>query len=154
MPEAADIIACKDTVVGFCLAINAWERTRTILGRVENGKFTSESDLESVAGVNLESHMEQHKRIFNRFIVPRERKYGSSPGAPNSWSKKGRYHNVNRETIRSVEFPSKNRAEVVADWGFIVPGRKTMFVLKRKNGTWLIDSLKIAVDAGWEVAHL
>lgn len=154
MPDADDINACKNAVAGYCRAINQWERDRYILGRIENDQFTSESDRESVAGLTLESHRDAHEQIFARFIVPRHRKYGSSPGTPNSWSKDGSYYDVDPNTIRTVEFPSKDRAEIVADWGFQFPGGTTMFVLKRTNGTWLIDNLKVAVDDGWEVAHL
>ena len=154
MADTDNIQACEDAVVGYCQAINEWERIRSILGRIENGQSTSASDRESVAGLTLQSHCEAHKRIFERFIVPRDRKFGSSPGVPNSWSKEGSYYDVDPDTIRAVQFPAEDRAEVVAEWGFQLPGGTTMFVLKRTNGTWLIDNLKIAVDNGWEVAHL
>jgi len=154
MPEVDDIEVCKEAVLGYCKALNKWERNRYILGRIENGQFTSASDRESVAGLILESHHETHEKIFDSFVVPRERKYGSNPGAPNSWSKDGSYYDVDSDTIRAVEFPSKDRAEIVAEWGFQFPGGTTMFVLKRKNGTWLIDHLKISGDNGWEVAYL
>lgn len=154
MADTENIQACEDAVVGYCQAINQWERIRYILGRIENGQFTSASDRESVAGLTLQSHSEAHEKIFERFIVPRERKYGSTPGEPNSWSKEGSYYEVDRDTIRAVQFLAKDRAEIVADWGFELPGGTTKFVLKRTNGTWLIDNLKIAVDDDWEVAHL
>jgi hypothetical protein len=154
MTDASDIAACKNVVAGYCAAINEWERMRSILGRLENNQFVSASQRESVKGLTLEAHDQEHMKIFDRFIVPRVRRYGSNPGNPNSWSDKGSFFDVSPQTIRSVEFPACDRAEVVTDWGFQLPGGTTMFVLKRAHGTWRIDSLKIGSDDGWDVAHL
>jgi len=154
MPKADDINACKDVIIRYCQAINEWERLRYILGRVENGQFTSVADRESVAGLTLESHHEAHAKIFDRFILPRDREHGSRPGAPNSSSKDGSFYGVDPQTIRAVEFPAKDRAEIIADWGFQLPGGTIMFVLNHSDGTWRIAHLKLAVDDGWEVAHL
>lgn len=154
MADTDNTQACKDAVVGYCQAINEWERIRYILGRIENGQFTSALDRESVVGLILQTHSEAHEKIFERFVVPRERKYGSNPGAPNSWNKVGSYHAVDPDTINAVQFPTKDSAEIVANWGFLLPGGTIMFVLKRINGTWLINNLKVASDDGWEVAHL
>src|SRR5438045_1266429 len=110
MTDDRDIKACKDTVTGFCTAINEWERIRSILGRMDNGQFVRESQRASVERLTLAGHNEEHAQIFDRFVVPRARKYGSNPGKANSWGG-GRFFDVNPETIRSVEFPARNRAE-------------------------------------------
>lgn len=152
--EADDVAACQDTVFGYCTAINEWERLQYILGRIEKKQFVQDRHLESVAGLTLLSHAEEHARIFERFIVPRQRAYGANPGEPLSWARDGSYYDVERQTIKSVTFASSNLAEVVTAWGFQFPGGLTMFVLKKTQGKWLIDSLKVASSSGWEVAHL
>lgn len=56
--------------------------------------------------------------------------------------------------IGSVEFRDDAHAELVTDWGYMLPGGQTMFVLKRSDGRWLIDSLKTRRRGEWETADL
>ena len=153
MPETADTQACKDVVFRFCVMINEWERVRDILNRIENEQFVSDLKREAVAGITVDSHIQAHANIFERFIAPRDRKYGSSPGAPLSWCSKGSYFDVDRETIKSVEFPRDRCAEVITEWSYQLPGNDTMFALKRIAGLWLIDNLKVGLDDKWDIAH-
>lgn len=154
MPRAEDIEACKDAVVGYCTAINDWETAQTIVDRIAKGQHVIGSQGKAVQGITPESHREKHADIFNRFVFPRDRGYGSNPGAPNSWGSNGSFFNVAHETIESIDLPSHDRAEVITNWGYQLPGGRTMFVLKCLNGSWLIDSLKVDSTDGWEDAYL
>jgi hypothetical protein len=154
MPATDQIEACKDVVVGFCTAINDWDTVRCILGRIENGQYLIGLQREAVEGITVEDHNKKHVSIFQQFVVPRERKFGSNPGSPTSWGTGGSFFDVDRDSIDSVEFPTDDRAEIVAPWGYQLPGGSTMFVLSRTNGSWLIDNLKIRGDNCWEGAHL
>ena len=154
MPDPDDIEACKDAVVGYCTAINDWEVAQTIIDRIAKDQFVSEPQRKAVDGITLDSHNKEHGNIFRLFVVPRDRNYGSNPGEPKSWGNKGSFFDIDRQTIESVEIASRNRAELTAGWGYQLPGGRTMFVLKRVDGSWLIDSLKVWLSDSWEVAHL
>ncbi len=152
--QANEETACRETVYSFCSAINEWERIYSIIERIEDGKFVSQKDREAVAGVTGPGHLEAHARLFAEHVVPRDRKYGSNPGQPKSWSGKGSFFNVSLATIRSVAFHDDRRAEVITDWRYLLPGGQTMFVLKRGDDRWLIDGLKTRLGEVWETAHL
>lgn len=154
MAEPSDTDLCKETIFRYCTAMNKWEQLRYIPGRIERGQFVTAAQTESVKMVTQEAHDRAHAKIFDPFIVPRARKYGSNPGRANSWGKNGSYFDVNPGTIRSVEFPAQNRAEIIADRGTGLPGGTTMFILKRVEGKWLIDSLKVRFKNDWKVACL
>jgi hypothetical protein len=145
--------ACREVVFNFCSALNEWERKYSILNRTEEGKFVSQKERDAVAGVTKQEHLDTHARLFAQHVVPRVRKYGSNPGEPKSWGWQGTYANVSLATIRSVSFRG-SRAEVITGWGYMLPGGQTMFVLKRKDNRWLIDSLKTKLGEKWETAHL
>jgi hypothetical protein len=136
--------------------MNEWEKIYTILRRIAEGSFVSDSDRKAVADVTVESHLAQHADIFARFIVPRDRKYGAKPGEPTSWSQNGSFFDLSRDTIRSVCFPRRGRSEVITGWGHMLPGGQTMFVLKYRNRRWLIDSIKTRMteNDGWETEQL
>lgn len=151
LTEEAD---CRALVLNYGMAINEWERLQTILWRIEQGQFVPARDRESVAGITPQAHLETHTELFARYIVPRERKYGSNPGQPKSWGNTGKFFDVSPETIHSVTFRSPKCAEVVTGWGYMLPGGETMFILKRKDGCWRIDSLKSKLRTGWEAGHL
>ncbi len=145
---------CREIVHSFSTAMNEWERVYSILGRIADGKFVSQKDRDAVAGVTRQGHLEAHARLFAQFVVPRERKYGSNPGEPNGWGPQGRYHDVSLATIRSVTFRDTTCAEVITDWGLMVPGGQTMFVLKHRGDRWLIDGLKWRCAGEWRTGHL
>ena len=149
--EEAD---CRALVLNYCLAINEWERVQTILGRIEQGQFVPARDRELVTGITPQAHLESHAAIFAQYIVPRERKYGSNPRQPKSWTARGRFVEISPETIHSVTFRKPGCAEVVTGWGHIFPGHETMFVLKKIDDHWRIDGLKLKLEEGWETAHL
>jgi hypothetical protein len=142
--------ACRECVHSYALAINEWERAHDILRRIEDGKHVSQLLRHQVAGMTKLGHLKQHAALFARYVNPRDRKLGSKPGAPDCWGNKGRHFNVSYDTIRSVEFRDSGTAEVVTDWGYLLPGGSTMFVLKLRNGHWLIDSLKLLRGSAWE----
>lgn len=146
--------ACREAVYSFCSAINEWERIYSIIERIEDGKFVSQKDRDAVAGVTRGGHLEAHARLFAQHVVPQERKYGSKPGEAKSWSGQGSFFDVSLATIRTVAFRDDRRAEVITDWGYMLPGGQTMFVLKRGEDRWLIDGLKTRVGDGWKAAHL
>lgn len=67
----------------------------------------------------------------------------------------GSYHDVKLETIQCVTFRNAKTAEVVTDWGHLLPGGPTMFMLKKKVDVWLIDSLKSKDEHGeWRVVPI
>ena len=134
--------------------MNEWERIYSIVERIETGKFVSQKDRDAVAGVTRQGHLEAHARLFAQHVIPRDRKYGSNPGDPKSWSGHGIFVDVSLATIRSVAFRGDKCAEVITDWGYMLPGGQTMFVLKRRGDRWLIDSLKTRLGEKWDTAHL
>lgn len=146
--------ACHETVYGFCSAINEWERIYSIIERIEEGKFVTQKDRDAVVGYTRRGHLEAHAKLFAQHVVPRERKYGSNPGEPKSWSSQGSFCDVSLATIRSVTFRDSRCAEVVTGWGYMLPGSHTMFVLKRRDDRWLIDGLKTSLGDAWKTTHL
>ena len=152
--RASEETACREAVYSFCSAMNEWERIYFTIQRISDGQFVSQKDRDSVAGVTQQVHLETHVRLFAQHVVPRDRKYGANPGEPKSWSNKGSFFDVSRRTIGSVVFRDDTHAEVVTDWGYMLPGGQTMFVLKRCDGRWLIDSLKTRRRGEWRRAHL
>jgi hypothetical protein len=134
--------------------MNEWERIYSVVERIEDGKFVSPKDRDAVAGVTRRGHLGAHARLFARHVIPRDRKYASNPGEPKSWSGAGSFFDVSLATIRSVVFRDDGCAEVITDWGYMLPGGQTMFVVKRMNDRWLIDGLKTRRGEEWETAHL
>lgn len=148
--EANEENACRECVHSYALAINEWERVYSILGRIEDGKHVSQRLREQVAGMTKVGHLETHAALFAQYVNPRDRELGSKPGAPNCWGDKGKFFTVSYASIKSVELRDPRTAEVVTDWGYLLPGGSTMFVLKHKNCRWLIDSLKVMREGTWE----
>lgn len=141
---------CRRVVFEFANAINDWEIREYILCRVAIGKHVSPARTALVAGLTKETHAEEHKDIFRRYIYPRERKYGTTPGHPAMIGRDGRFYDVRFEAIQSVTFRNTKTAEIVTDWGHLVPGGPTMFVLKKEANVWLIGSLKSKDEhGGW-----
>jgi hypothetical protein len=152
--RASEETACREVVHSFCTAMNEWERIYSTIQRISDGQFVSQKDRNSVAGTTREGHLQEHARVFAQHVVPRDRKYGANPGEPKSWSAKGSFFDVSGQPIGSVEFRDDAHAELVTDWGYMLPGGQTMFVLKRSDGRWLIDSLKTRRRGEWETADL
>ena len=145
---------CREVVHSFCVAMNEWERIYSIIGRIANGQFVSQKDRDAVAEVTMQGHLEAHARLYAQHVIPRDRKYGSNPGEPKSWSGKGSFFDVSDATIKSVVFRADRCAEVITDWGYMLPGGQTIFVLKKRDDRWLIDGLKTRLGEEWETAHL
>lgn len=70
-------------------------------------------------------------------------------------SRDGPFANVSANSISSVTERNRHTIEVVADWPYLSTEGKTMFILKKNCGRWLIDGLKTSKYGGdWENAHL
>lgn len=153
--STTDETECRRVVFEFANAINNWEILEYILYRLERGQHVSAARTALVAGLTKATHAEQHKDIFCRYIYPRERKHGTTPGEPAMVQRDGSYDDVRLETIQSVTFRNAKTAEVVTDWGHLLPGGPTMFVLKKKADVWLIDSLKSKDEhGGWSAVPI
>ena len=146
---------CHQVVLDFCVAINNWGDTFTTVKRIANGQFVSEARRIAVNGQTVESCLLEHAQIFQAFVVPRERKFGTNPGQPNSWSR-STFFDVSASGITAVAFPAKRRCEVSTEWGYLLPSGQTKFVLKLNAGRWLIDSLKSRHTSSdtWRVMHI
>jgi len=93
--------------------------------------------------------------FFDSYIYPRDRKYGTNPGGPTGMSRDGPFTGVDAATISSVAERNRNTVEVLTEWTYLGTEGRTMFVLKRKSGRWLIDSLKTSkYGEKWEPGHL
>lgn len=144
---------CRQLVLDYANALNDWEVRRTILERVEAGRDAAPAHAARVAGLTLADLLREHEHIFARYIVPRDRRHGTNPGSPTSYGKDGRFFDVRPATIASMQERDPDTIEVVTGWGYLLPIGQTMFVLKRKAGRWLIDSLKTGTgDGDWEAA--
>jgi len=70
-------------------------------------------------------------------------------------SRDGPFTGVDAATISSVAERNRNTVEVLTEWTYLGTEGRTMFVLKRKSGRWLIDSLKTSkYGEKWEPGHL
>jgi hypothetical protein len=142
---------CRRVVFGYASELNEWEVQKYLFDRLQYGMHVAPSRAALVDGLTAEQLIDRHIEIFNRYIFPKDRKYGANPGSPTSYGRDGRFLDVNQETIISVLERNKTTIEVITAWGLNIPGRKTMFVLKRKAERWLIDSLKWEkLDGVWE----
>ena len=93
--------------------------------------------------------------MFDRYIYPRDCKYGANPGMPTMFGREGRFRDVTVETITDVKERDRSTIEVTTDWGYLLPGGRTMFILKKRSNRWLIDSLKTENHDGiWTNAHI
>ena len=146
-----DETECRQVVFGYAIELNDWEIQKYIFDRIQNGRHVAPSRAALVDGMTAQQFVDRHINIFERYIFPRDRKYGTNPGGPATIGRDGRFFDVALETILSVAERNKNTIEVITSWGYILPGSKTMFVLKRKAGHWLIDSLKCENhDGAWQ----
>jgi hypothetical protein len=152
--QATEEALCRDLVYSFCSALNEWERIYSIIQRISDGKFVSRKDRDLVAEITREVHLQTHASLFAQHVIPREREFGASPGQPKSWSPQGSFFDVSRATISEVVFRDEAHAEVITNWGYMLPDELTMFVVRRSNGRWLIDGLKTRSEGAWKVAHL
>lgn len=145
-----DEAECRRVVFGYATELNDWEVQKYIFDRLQDGRHVTPTRAALVDGMTAEQFIDRHIDIFERYIFPRDRKYGTNPGGPAMIGRDGRFFDVNLETINSVVERNNTTIEVITSWGCILPGGKTMFVLKRKAGRWLIDSLKCEEhDGGW-----
>jgi hypothetical protein len=146
-----DEAECRRIVFGYASELNDWEVQEFIFDRLQDGRHVAPSRAALVDGMTSEEFIDRHIDIFKRYIFPRDRKYGTNPGAPGMIGRDGSFFDVNLETMISVLERNKITIEVITSWGCILPGGKTMFVLKKKAGRWLIDSLKCEKhDGDWE----
>ncbi len=105
---STDEDAVRHTVTRFCQAIQQWEATMALIDRVAEGKRVTEAQRDSVAGLTYDTQFVEHARIFEEFIVPRERKYGSNPGRPKFW--RNSFAGATEEKILSVNFTKARHA--------------------------------------------
>jgi hypothetical protein len=146
-----DDIECRRVVLGYALAKNEWDILKYILDRIRHNMHVSPARAALVEGLSEEDLRLRHISMFDSFIFPRDRKYGANPGGPTGISRDGPFSGVDPETIVSVAERNRNTIEVVTDWTYMSTEGKTMFVLKKKAGRWLIDSLKTSRNDGkWE----
>jgi hypothetical protein len=145
-----DETECRRVVFGYATALNEWEIQKYIFDRIQEGRHVAPTRMALVTGLTNESLVKRHTELFAAYIYPRDRKYGTNPGGPMVIGRDGRFFDVKEETITSVAERSRNTVEVITGWGYMLPGGQTMFVLKRRSGRWLIDSLKTkSYDADW-----
>ena len=150
---------CKEVVYNFCTEFNEWEALYFSLKRAETrrieGKVIADKLKKKIEGHSIDEQKARHAKIFEKYINPRDRKYGSNPGEPGSCGDPVTYRNVSKERIISTDFPRQNRCEIIANWGIWDDG-KIMFVLLKKNNKWRIDSIKkyYESDGKWSVWHL
>lgn len=144
----ADESECRRVVLGYATALNEWEVLSYIFDRVQTGRHVSPSRAELVTGLTQEILTGRHVEMFDMYIYPKDRKYGTTPGAPTMFGRDGRLSNVSEETIAKVAERNRTTIEVITEWGYILPGGRTMFVLKRQADRWLIDSLKTEQHGG------
>lgn len=73
----------------------------------------------------------------------------------NQWGKDGSFFGVAPEGIAAVVERNRTTVEVTTQWSYMLPGGRTLFVLKGAGGRWLIDGLKTqGLDGEWENALL
>jgi hypothetical protein len=150
-----DEAECRRVVLGYANAKNEGDVLKYIFDRVQEGRHVSPSRAALVAGLSEVDFHTKHVSMFDSYIYPRDRKYGTNPGGPTMISRDGPFAGVDAATISSVTERNRNTVEVVTEWTYIGTEGRTMFVLKRKSGCWLIDSLKTsAYGSDWEASHL
>ena len=146
---------CRRIVLGYATTKNEWDIQKNIFDRLQEGRHVASGRAALVTGLTNEDFTRRHIAMFAAYIHPRERKYGTNPGGPAMISRDGPFANVSAESICSVTERNRNTIEVVAEWPYLSLEGKTMFVLKRSSGRWLIDGLKTSKYGGdWENAHL
>lgn len=152
-PELED--QCRRIVLGYATAKNEWDILKYIFDRVQEGRHVAPAHAARVAGLSEPILTERHVQMFSTYILPRDRKYGTTPGGPTLISRDGPFSNISPETILSVTERNRSTVEVVANWQYLSTEGQTMFVLKKNGDRWLIDSLKTSRDGvKWENNHL
>lgn len=149
-----DEAECRRVVLDFVTALNQWEVRWFTVRRLEAGEVAAPTG--AVAGLTSEALLDEHRAIFARCVVPRERKYGSNLGRPGAWGARGSFFDVRPEGITAVVGRDRNTAEVTTDFGYPLPGDgRTLFVVRRRAGRWLIDSVRTGgPDGAWTNALL
>lgn len=150
-----DEAECRRVVLDYAISMNEWEIKRYTLDRLESGRMVAPGREALVAGLTDNDLVEQHKAIFARCIVPRERKHGANPGRASHWGKDGSFYGVAPEGVAAVVERNRTTIEVSTQWSHMLPGGRTLFVLKRIDGRWLIDGMKTqGTETEWENALL
>ncbi len=146
-----DEAECRRVALEYATTKNEWDILKHIFDRLRDGMHVAPKRAALVEGLTAEEFTRRHVAMFAAYIYPRERKYGSSPGKPSGISRDGPFEKVSEQSIVSVIERNKNTIEVITQWPYMATQGETMFVMKKKDGRWLIDSLKSNHDgSAWE----
>jgi hypothetical protein len=150
-----DEAECRRVVFEYAKAKNEWDVLKYIFDRLQAGMHVAPGRASLVAGLSEEEFHRRHVQMFSSYIYPRDRKYGAKPGGPTMISRDGPFGLVDASSITRVTERNHDTVEVVTDWTYVATEGETMFVLKKKSGHWLIDSLKTSYNGSdWENKHL